>query len=240
MPRKPNVAEIYAAADFPIDRKLPVVDQLYRIIRQRIVELALAPGAPVSDAAIALAAGISRTPAREAIKRLEEEHLVVVYPSQGSFITKISIPRVKEAIFLREMLEPEIAARCASLPNRRALLFGLHQMVERHRQAVADNGGARVYGFDEAFHKLLFDTCGMKMAWSAVAIARGQMDRIHYLGKLSASVPKRALSQHLDIIEAIDKGDADLARARMLTHVLSNRDILEESYNLKREYFEDA
>jgi DNA-binding GntR family transcriptional regulator len=240
MPRKPNVAEAYAPEDFPIDRKLPVAEQLYRIIRQRIVELSLAPGAPISDSAIALAAGISRTPVRESFERLEDENLIVVYPSQGSFITKISVARVEEAIFLREMLEPEVTARCAMSADRGALLGALGQMTDRHRHAVEVNGGARVYGLDEAFHKALFDACGLTMSWSAVSIARGQMDRIHYLGKLSDLVPRRALIQHLDIVKAIRDGDADIARARMLSHVQSNRDILAKSYKIRREYFEDA
>ena len=144
MPRKPNVADAYAAEDFPIDRKLPVADQLYRIIRQQIVELALAPGAPISDSAIGFAAGISRTPTREAIKRLEDENLIVVYPSQGSFITKISVPRVEEAIFLREMLEPEVAARCARLPDRSALLTRLGQIRGASPACRGDEWGCSV------------------------------------------------------------------------------------------------
>ena len=239
MPRKPNIVQTLPFQDFAINRKLPVADQFYRLLRQRIVELALEPGAPINDAAIAVSAGVSRTPVREALKRLEEEWLVAVYPSQGTYITKINVRRVREAIFLREMIEPEVAARCASLESRDALVRQLDELAERHRYAIEQSRGARVYGLDEAFHKALFEACDLTMIWTAVEIARGQMDRIHYLGKLSDLIPRRALQQHLMVIEAIRLGDADTARRRMLEHISTNHSVLQQTLKIKEEFFDD-
>lgn len=239
MPRRPNLAADLAPEDFPVDRKLPVADQLYRIVRQRIVELDLAPGSPITDSAIALAAGVSRTPAREAIKRLEDEGLIEIFPSQGSFITRISRRHVEEAIFLRESIEPEVAARCAKLSQPDALLSRLTEMLQRQRHAVEKNGGARIYGLDETFHKAMFEASDLPLSWSAIALARGQMDRIHYLGKLSDLVPRRALAQHEAIVEAIRRGDAPAARKAMRVHVATNRDILKTAAAAREEFFDD-
>jgi len=239
MPRKPNTVAQYTSEDFPIDRRQPVAEQLYEVIRERIVSLELEPGAPITDSAIALAAGVSRTPAREALKRLEDEGLIHIYPSQGSSIAKIRIRLVEEAIFLREMLEPEVAARCAALRDRKALVDKLDEVTGRQRFAIEKEGGRRVYGLDEAFHQTLFQACSLEMTWRAVMTARGQMDRIHYLGKRTALVPRRALTQHLSIVEAIKKGDVAMARSRMLSHISGNRDILAKARQAKGEYFEN-
>src|SRR5262249_58695684 len=66
-------------------------EQAYEIIRDRLVMLEIRPGSPINDDQLGRELGLGRTPVREALKHLERERLVVVYPRRGTFATEINI-----------------------------------------------------------------------------------------------------------------------------------------------------
>lgn len=75
----------------------------YRILKENIMNLSLAPGEAISEIEISQALDVSRTPVREAIVKLKEEKLVNVFPQRGSFVSKMSLKLIEEAAFLREI-----------------------------------------------------------------------------------------------------------------------------------------
>src|SRR4051794_27041342 len=85
--------------------------QVYTIIREAIVSLRLLPGQALSENELATQYGVSRTPVREALIRLAGDGLVEVVPQLGTFVSRISELDVREAQFIREVLE------CTSLPE---------------------------------------------------------------------------------------------------------------------------
>ena len=76
-------------------------DYSYRVIKEAIMSLRLKPGQSLSEAEIAEALQISRTPIREVMAKLREEHLVEVIPQVGTYISKIKPTLIEEAIFVR-------------------------------------------------------------------------------------------------------------------------------------------
>src|SRR5688572_2727730 len=79
--------------------------QVYSVLRESVIIGELPPGALISENDLALRYGVSRTPAREAIIRLAEEGLVEVLPQRGTFVSRISVPDVREMQFVRQTLE---------------------------------------------------------------------------------------------------------------------------------------
>src|SRR5271163_4231075 len=88
-------------------REVSKADRVYGVLRRRIRELALPPGAPLRKEEIALELGVSKAPVSEAIARLAEEGLVEVYPQHGSFVAPIRPAAVRESLFIRTALETE-------------------------------------------------------------------------------------------------------------------------------------
>src|SRR3546814_6134465 len=80
-----------------IDRRLPRAPQVYLALRQAILNLRLKPGTPISENWICQQCGVSRTPAREALIRLTQEELILVFPQHGSFVATISLKKVIES-----------------------------------------------------------------------------------------------------------------------------------------------
>jgi DNA-binding GntR family transcriptional regulator len=90
-----------------------LADQAYLALRDRLVTLAIPPGAPIDDDALSGELGLGRTPLREALKRLEGEHLVVAYPRRGTFATEVQLTDLAHVSEVRQVLEPLAAAAAA-------------------------------------------------------------------------------------------------------------------------------
>jgi DNA-binding GntR family transcriptional regulator len=80
-----------------INRTLPLRDQIYALIRSMISTGALPPGGPLEEKAIAIRLGVSRTPVREAVQRLSDEHMVEIKPQSGTRVAGISRSHVHQA-----------------------------------------------------------------------------------------------------------------------------------------------
>src|SRR5215467_13991623 len=90
-------------------------DRVYNLLRRRIRELSLPPGAPLRKEEIALELGVSRAPVSEAISRLADEGLIDVFPQHGSFVALIRSADVRESLFVRTALETEAMRRVAAI-----------------------------------------------------------------------------------------------------------------------------
>jgi DNA-binding GntR family transcriptional regulator len=204
------------------DRTRPAPDQLYAALRRAILRLELPPGSPVPEPAIAAQAGVSRTPVREALRRLREEGLVEIFPNLGSFVSRLSAARVQEAVALRELLEGEAVARLAADPPRVAERAQLARIVADQRAAAAEGDRDRVYALDDAFHTLLFDCAALPLMGAACRAARAHMERVHHAAVADLSRADAAIAAHARILERIGAGDPDGARAAMVAHVRAN------------------
>src|SRR5438067_10859738 len=88
-------------------------ERAYAALRDRLISLAVAPGAPIDEDALTRELGVGRTPVREAVRRLALERLVVVYPRRGTFAAAINITSLSDITDVRVQLEAHAAERAA-------------------------------------------------------------------------------------------------------------------------------
>ena len=239
MPRPSNVKrdQLPALNQFVLDRKLNISDQVYEHLRRAILRIEIPPGTILSEVEITQASGASRTPVREALKRLELENLIETYPNIGTLVTKLNIRTVRESVIMRSLLEADAAERVANLRSDQ-VVAGLEAIIAKQAAADADGDIDTVYACDESFHKFMFDALGFDRMWSCVRIARTEMQRFRSLATQSSQNRKVALRFHRSIIEAIRSGDGQRARRLMNDHVLSNLDFWEGIKEMHRDYIE--
>lgn len=130
-----------------------LADQAYRSISDRLVTLQIRPGEPINDERIAAGLGFGRTPVREALKRLENERLIVAYPRRGTFATEVQIADLGHISEVRQQLEPlaaALAARRAGEGDRGELNRLLAQLAD------TSDGGADLIGLDMAVHRAIY------------------------------------------------------------------------------------
>ena len=88
--------------DFTLDREKLIGPQIYQFLLNAIVTVRLSPGIGLKEKEVIKRLGVSRTPIREALLRLEDEGLVQIFPQSGTYVSKIKIEAVLESQFIRE------------------------------------------------------------------------------------------------------------------------------------------
>src|SRR5438477_6538020 len=116
-----------------LDRDRQAAPQVFERLRGMIISLELPPGSPLSRAALAEQFGVSSTPIRDALMRLDEEGLVEVFPQYATVVSRIDVRRAQQAHFLRQALELEIV-RGLALKHEDALSTELNAMIARQQQ----------------------------------------------------------------------------------------------------------
>lgn len=212
---------------------MPAAPQIYKELRRRILHLELPPGEAISEAEIASAAGISRTPIRQALQRLVEENLLVTYPSMGTFVQYLDSHQIHDALLLRCAIEPGIAAACAGLADRAPLVKTLRKLLAEHEQALEAGNAHEANVVDHRFHQVLCDAASRPLSWAAIRMARAQGDRVNALTHRLKDSLMTALSHHRQIVDAIEAGDAEEAAAKMTIHMQLNETNLE---NIRRDH----
>ncbi len=205
--RKPPLREAGNSA-----RSLKILsDKAYRAIEERIVTLELAPGAIVSEGALASELTIDRTPVREALQRLAQEGLVQFLPDRGLRITEIDAKAQLGLLEVRRRLEGLTAALAAERadPGERERFRAL----DRSLREVASHADEIVFlRLDRAFNQLLREAarnpfCGMMMT-TIEGLARRYYHRHREALDLG-----RSAGLHADIARAVAEGDAARAEA---------------------------
>jgi DNA-binding GntR family transcriptional regulator len=201
-------------------------DQVYQELKQAIVDLRLEPGQPLREATLSAQLGVSKTPVREALVRLQEEGLVTIEPYRGATVSGYAYDDLVEIYELRELLEGA-CARSAAASMSAAAQADLQQIVKASAAALksrkADRQGVLTQLFDD------FDECLLRQM--ANGRIRGLLEnlRCHVvrIGRLTVDIPGRleqSVAQHAEIAEAIRRHDADASEAAMRRHVRSVRE----------------
>jgi DNA-binding GntR family transcriptional regulator len=182
-------------------------------LRDLIITLALAPGAPINEELLGRELQLGRTPLREAIKRLALENLISVYPRRGTFVTEINITDLAHISDVRVQLEGHAAYRAAQrlTGEERAQLDDL---LERVARPVGD-----LMGLDAEVHRFIYRCAGNPYLRDTLERYLNLSLRIWYL--VLARLPhlfERVL-EHRDLLQAIRDGRAEQARDIAAEHV---------------------
>ena len=192
-----------------------LADVAYAGLRDLIVTLRLAPGAPLQEEPLAEALGVGRTPLREAVQRLVSESLVVVHPRRGTFVADVNLTDHALISDVRRRLEGLAAERAAQRATDadRARLRELVTRLEEHP-------GGREAGMelDTAVHREVHRCAHNRFLEADLGRYHNLSLRIWYLflDRLP-EVDHRA--EHVPMLDAVIAGDADLAREYAVAHV---------------------
>ncbi|WP_174802840.1 GntR family transcriptional regulator [Martelella limonii] len=201
-----------------LNRSLPLRDQIYQMIRTMIVGGKLKPGEPINEIAIAEALGVSRTPVREAVKRISDEGMVKILAQTGTYVAPISRKDLEEAYVIRRALEME-SARHAAANFTPATAELLEDNIAAHRLAISRGRYANAIQLDDVFHRTITEISGFPSIWRAVDISKAQMDRGRYLAIPRPGYGAQTIEQHEAILEALSRNDAEGAARAMESHL---------------------
>jgi DNA-binding GntR family transcriptional regulator len=197
-----------------------MADRAYAELRDRIIELRIAPGEPINEDALGSELQMGRTPVREAIKRLALENLVTVFPRRGTFASEINITDLAQIADVRVPLEGHAAARAAErlTPARREELEELRQ--ELAEQDSSDDVGTLIQ-LDARVHRFVYRAAANPYLEATLARYFNLSLRIWHLVLDRLPHLSARVVEHERLLDAIAAGDAERARTIAAEHVMT-------------------
>lgn len=215
------VDHVPVSGERPDAMTVSLASQAYQQIKDRLIMLDIRPGEPINDLALAAELGVGRTPVREALKRLETDHLVVSYARRGTFATVVDVTELGAISDIRQLLEPHAARRAAenATPQLRAEMRETASQI-RGLQMV-DGDRTRFISEDMAIHKLIYRATGSPHLEDVLVRYDNLATRIWCLAIDRLPDLAGHVREHAILLEAIADGDADTAASLALAHVTS-------------------
>lgn len=202
----------------------------YGILRSRIMSGELTPETNLRERAIADELGLSRTPVREALRRLSESGLVRVSPNRGATVVGWSAEQMEETYFLRAALESRGAGLAAELIDE-ATLSELGQLIEE-MEAFVDSENveeiSRLGELNRQFHQAIIAASGSRQLITLVeAVSQAPM-MVRDNRAYGVEFRSRSNHQHRDILTALRSRDAMWAEVVMRSHILAARNAVRQ------------
>lgn len=210
-----------------LDRDRQAAPQVFERLRELITSLTLPPGTTLSRAALAEKFGISSTPVRDALMRLDEEGLVEVFPQYATVVSRIDIKLAQQAQFLRQALELEIV-RTLALQHSAELLDQLNSTIALQQTFAKAGDFPKFMAADNDFHEQLYAAAGKHELWALVRSRSGHIDRLRRLHLPSPGKAQDIVRHHKLIVTAIGANKPDDAQHHLRKHLSGTLGYLDE------------
>ena len=204
--------------NFDIQNHKPLREMVYEELKIQILTGAIVPGTRMMEVDLAEEMGVSRTPIREAIRKLEKEGLVTIEPRRGAYASRISTQDMVEILEVRQDLEG-LAAFFAATRMKDDEMDELRKIAARYNEAVAAGSMQDMIRYDTQFHRLIVDSCNNKILVNMVEQLQELVLRFRYIYYDNFRRAENMPEEHREIIEAIESGDEVRARAAADVHI---------------------
>ena len=212
---------------------LPLRDVVFNTLRHAILKGELEPGERLMEIALAQKLGVSRTPIREAIRKLELEGLVVMVPRKGAEVADITEKDLRDVLEVRTALEElsiELAMKNMNDDDYK-------QLAEANKLFAKDSEGddlIKIAEADVAFHELMYMATCNKRLIQIINNLREQMYRYRLEYIKDKGTHARLVDEHNRIIDAMVKNDVAAAKAAIKLHVENQEENILKSIKVKK------
>ena len=199
-----------------------LAERAYQQLKQLIITGELAPGSAILEGALAARFGVSKTPVREALKRLELEGLTRVLPRSGHVVTPVSLGDVQALFELRLMLEPPGALLAAERIGP-ALLEELDGLARVSFAGADRTNYAHLLQVNSRFHLGVVEGAGNRRLTEILSRVLAEAERVLHLAVDLRDASDLIIRDHVEIVQALRERDGERARAVSERHLLASR-----------------
>ena len=221
-------------APIKLDSYQPLREVVCESLRDAIRRGVLKPGDRIMEIQLAEELGVSRTPVREAIRKLELEGYVIMMPRRGTYVASMSIRDINEIFEIRTALDSLSYGLAAEriTEEEREQLQRLLVVIGGH---IEDNDMEKIVDADIEFHDMLYRAARNERLVSVISNLRDQLTRFR---TLSMSYPGRlqaTLEEHKAIVDAISRGDVKAARKAAERHMENSEKTLLKAMDVEQD-----
>ena len=210
-------------------RPTSLADQIFERLENDILSGVYPKGTVLTELALCEELGVSRTPVREVLKRLEQEHIVEDC-GRGMLVLSIT-PKDAEIIYeIREKIEGMAAAACAREIDAEGIA-ALKEIVDLQDFYAQRGDSEKVKSLDSSFHQSIYRMSGSAVYYDTLMPLHTKTQKFRKATVESTGKAAQSAHEHRQVLEAIAAGDADLAEQAMTAHIHSAKTRLIEYLN---------
>lgn len=211
--------------NFEIQSHRPLRELVYEELRNLILSGEIKPGTRMMEIELADSMGVSRTPIREAIRKLEKEGLVTIEPRKGAYVSTISMNDIVNILQIRGTLEG-LAATLAATRIKEIELMKLKEASQAFDRAVEEGNTKEMISNDTLFHHIIVEASGNDLLIKMVTDLQEIVLRFRYLYYKDFKRAEKMPPEHANILRAIETGSGEMARSAAEFHINSLRDMI--------------
>ncbi len=201
-----------------LDQDLPLRESVFNTLRKNILSGELGPGEHLTEIRLGRMLGTSRTPIREAIRKLEKEGLVVIHPGSGAVVAPISEKDLKDVLEVRRNLDV-LCARLASLRITAEDKQRLTAACRAFAQQTATSDHIAIAKADVDMHDIIAAAAGNRLLLEILNGLADQVYRYRFEYIKDDMHYDRLVAEHTAIVSAIVEGDEERAAAAAAEHI---------------------
>lgn len=196
----------------------PAAERVYTHVKQAVLERRYEGGTLLSEGELAEAVGVSRTPVREALLRLEVEGLLKLYPKKGALVLPVSAQEIADVVETRLLVEQHAVAKV--VPAGPQLLARLEELLEEQKGHAATGDLAAFAAADRCFHAEIVRAAGNTILAQLYDQLRDRQLRMG-VATMHAEPGRIAknITEHTEILDALRAGDAGSAAGFVQRHI---------------------
>ncbi|OUQ49442.1 GntR family transcriptional regulator [Lachnoclostridium sp. An118] len=212
---------------------LPLRDVVFNTLRQAILRGELKPGERLMEIQLANKLGVSRTPIREAIRKLELEGLVLMIPRKGAEVAEITEKSLRDVLEVRRALE-ELAVELVCEKITEEQIQDLKDAAEEFKESLESGDITRIAEADVKFHDVIYMATDNQKLIQLLNNLREQMYRyrVEYLKR--SDFHQQLIDEHEEIIETIESGQKDRAVQVVCQHVDNQVEAVMDTIRMKK------
>lgn len=210
---------------------------VYKALREKITLLKLLPGEELSVEKLTEEYGVSRSPLRDALLRLERDRLVDIFPQKGTRVSFLDEEIIGEERFMRKCVELGVVEKCMKKERSdkewEAFVVKLESNLLFQKAALLEEDYSSFYRADDDLHHIFYTEAGLENVWAVVDAHTGNDKRIRMLSYSDKSIIEGVREEHTKLVEAIKAGDYDAVietERRHLEKVSSELDTFKEQF----------
>lgn len=196
----------------------PLRDMVFDVLMNAIMQGQLSPGERLLEVQLADEMGVSRTPVREAIRRLELEGFVVMVPRKGAYVAGLSVDDVESVYEIRTALET-LAVRLAAQRMEAEDYRQLDELAEQMTATWQERNVDQWVALDARFHELLYTFSRNERLVQMMSNIMEQLSRYRIISLANVEVRQNSLAEHQKVIEALKRRDSEQAAAAAALHI---------------------
>ena len=204
--------------NFDIQNHKPLREMVYEELKMQILKGSIIPGTRMMEVELAEEMGVSRTPIREAIRKLEKEGLVTIEPRRGAYASMISTEDMVEILEVRQDLEA-LAAYFAADRMTEEKMEELREVSNSYNEAVKSGKMEDMIKYDTRLHHIIVESCRNKNLVQMIEQLQELVLRFRYIYYDNFRRAENMPDEHEAIVAAISEGNADKARAAADIHI---------------------